>query len=95
MGLLIRVFICIVGVSLWLYTAIDRQNRLTELRMEIPPLAKEVKKIREENNRIVYEIERFESPIHLMELARKPEFGHLKYPYQCDVIVIETEQDTQ
>ena len=25
-------------------------------------------------------IEQFESPIHLMELARKPELSHLKYP---------------
>lgn len=89
--LLIRVFSCIVGAGLLLYAYIDRQNELTELRLQLPHLAKQVKGIQEENNRLYYEIDRFESPIHLLELSGKPEFGHLKHPYLRDIIIIDTE----
>lgn len=84
----IRIAFCIfiAGVTLFFY--IDRQNELTEIRLAIPALAKEVKSIQEENIRLRYEIERFESPIHLMELLRKPEFSHLHYPYVKDVLIL-------
>lgn len=83
-----RVFICIFAAGVAVFAYIDKQNDLTELRLAIPALAKEVKSIQEENTRLRYEIERFESPIHLMELMRKPEFGHLKYPYLKDEIFL-------
>lgn len=71
-----------------LYVYIDRQNALTELKLQIPFLEKEVKQILEENIKLHYEINQFESPIHLMELARKPEFGHLKYPSLDQVLIL-------
>ncbi len=88
MAFLIRFFLCILIAGFYLYLYVDKQNELTELRKEIPILSKEVKMVMEENKRLDYEIERFESPIHLMEIARKPEFGHLKHPYIKDIIVI-------
>lgn len=83
----------LIAVGLMICTAflyIEKMNELTELRLEIPTLKKELKVIEEENTRLQYDIDRFESPLHLMELSRKPEFGHLKYPYTKDVIVIES-----
>lgn len=71
-----------------LFGYIEKQNELTELRLAIPSLAKEVKSLQEENIRLTYEIEHFESPIHLMELMRKPEFSHLKYPFLPDEIFL-------
>lgn len=88
LGTTLRIFICIFAAGWTLYAFIDKQNELVELRMAIPALTQEVKAIEDENNRLKYEVERFESPIHLMELARKPEFSHLKYPYDRDVIVL-------
>lgn len=88
MLLLVRISTCIMGVGILLYSYIDRQNELTELRLKIPQMAKEVKGIQEENIRLQYEIDRFESPIHLMELSRKPEFGHLKYPSFNSIIIL-------
>lgn len=88
MDLFIRVFICIFCAGLTLYKSIDKLNELTELQLSIPALTKEVKEIHEKNLELQYEIERFESPIHLMELARKPEFGHLKYPAINQVIIL-------
>jgi len=87
----IRITFCIFVVGLALFVYIDHLNRLTELRLAIPAITKETKGILEENTRLKYEIERFESPIHLMELLRKPEFSHLKYPYVRDVVVLPNE----
>lgn len=86
MGLLIRLLICISFAGLMLYKYIDKLNDLTELRLSIPVLAREVKEIHEQNLELQYTIDCFESPLHLMELANKPEFGHLKYPTSNDVI---------
>jgi hypothetical protein len=84
----LRIFACIFAAGLTLFGYIEKQNELTELRLAIPSLAKEVKSLQEENIRLTYEIEHFESPIHLMELMRKPEFSHLKYPFLPDEIFL-------
>lgn len=88
MGLFIRLLICISFAGLLLYKSIDKHNDLTELRLSIPRLAREVKEIREKNVELQYAIECFESPLHLMDLARQPEFGHLKYPSLQEIIVL-------
>ncbi|QLH37620.1 MAG: hypothetical protein HWD61_12150 [Parachlamydiaceae bacterium] len=87
-GICLRLFICIMMAGFTLYGYIFKQNELTELRMAIPTLAKEVRNIQEENNRLKYEIDHFESPIHLMELLRMPEFSSLKYGYTQDVVIL-------
>src|SRR5262245_8536307 len=87
-GLSIRILICIFATGLTLYAYVDKQNDLTELRLVIPQLAKEVKNIQEENISLQYEIDRFESPIHLLELSRKPEFSHLKFPFVNDITIL-------
>jgi hypothetical protein len=88
LGLVLRLFFCIVIVGLALFAYIDKQNELTELRIAVPILAKEVKDIHEENIRLKYEIEQFESPIHLMELMRLPEYAQLKFPYLKDEVFL-------
>ncbi len=88
MGLLIRLLLCISFAGLALYKYIDKLNELTELRLSIPVLTREVKEIHEKNLELQYAIEHFESPGHLMELARRPEFGHLRYPSTREVILL-------
>lgn len=88
MGMLIRLLICISFAGLMLYKYIDKLNDLTELRLSIPTLAREVKEIHEQNLELQYAIDCFESPLHLMELARKPEFGHLKYPFINEILLL-------
>lgn len=84
--ILYQMMICMM-ISWWLlYLYIDRHNELTELRIEIPALVKEVRSIQEENARLKYDIDQFESPIHLMDLANKPEFSHLKSPYLNEIV---------
>jgi hypothetical protein len=86
--LLLRMVICIAIASSFLYAYMQRQNDLIALRLSIPLLSKELKGLTEENIRLQYLIDRFESPIHLMELARQPEYSHLKHPYTRDVLFI-------
>lgn len=88
MELFIRLLICICSIGLVLYKSIDKGNELTELRLSIPVIARQVQEIKEKNLELQYLIERFESPLHLMELASQPEFGHLKYPSTDAVLVL-------
>lgn len=88
MRIFVQLLICVVVGGIALYKHIDKSNELTGLRLAIPALQKEVNDLNEENIRLQYDVDRFESPVNLLELARKPEFGHLKYPVINDVIVL-------
>lgn len=85
---LIRLLLCIFlfGGTLFLY--LDRNNALTELRLKIPELLEELREIEEQSDRLAYEIEQFESPARLMELARQPEFSHLSHPLVNEIILL-------
>lgn len=86
--LFIRILVSISVIAFTLYARIHSINGLTSLRIAIPKMEKEVKDFQKKNERLRYEIDRFESPIHLIELANKPEFGHLKHPRLDEIIVI-------
>lgn len=88
-GLLFRVFLCISLFGGFLYAYIEKQNAITKLRLEIPVLSKKVEILAQENIRYKFEIEQFENPLNLMELARKPEYSHLKHPLLNEIITVE------
>jgi len=87
-----RVFIqlaCCIGVfGCCLCSYVNTQNAVTRLRLEIPILSSELNKLKEQNNRLKYEIDLFENPEHLMQLARCSEFSHLKYPTLQEVLTV-------
>lgn len=85
---LLQILVCIFIVSFTLYVNVEKNNQLTELQLLLPQLEKEVKMLQRENERLSYEVDRFESPVHLMELLRTPEFSDLEYPHDKDVIVL-------
>ncbi len=87
-GALVRILICIGTFGFFLYSYIDKQNAITRLRLQIPVIAKEIKDIKEENTRLHYEIDLFESPEHLMEIARQSEYSHLKQPMLKEVLTM-------
>lgn len=92
MGLFIRLLVCIFFAGLMLYKAIDKRNELTELRLSIPLLAREVKEIQEQNIEYQYAIKQFEDPANLIEKSRQPEFGHLKH-FSIDQILLLPERE--
>lgn len=89
MAFLVRLFSCIFLLGLSLYAYVSKHNELTEKRMRVPMLAKELQTICEENVRLKFQIEKFENPLHLMELVRKPEYSHLKHPLSTEIITVD------
>ncbi len=87
-SLMFKILLCLLVFGLCLYSYMDKQNELTSLKIELPKIAKEINDTKEEIKKMKYEIEMFESPAHLMELVRKPEFGHLKHPFVDDVLTL-------
>jgi len=58
------------------------------LRLEIPQHKKLLREIEAENSKLQFEIAKFESPTHLMELAQQPQFSHLHYPKEDEVVIL-------
>ena len=86
--LLIQIGICLSVFGLCLYSYLDRQNSLTKMKIQLPQMEKEIQLIREENRRLSYQIEQFENPSHLIELAHRPEFSHLKHPILKEILTV-------
>lgn len=84
--LFLRLLVCIFFFGFSLYSYIEKQNQVTELKFRLPRIAKEIKAIREENSRLQYEVSRFENPNHLIELAKA--FPHLKHPYLQEIVTV-------
>ncbi|MBI5272594.1 MAG: hypothetical protein HY861_01250 [Chlamydiia bacterium] len=86
--MLVRLGICLVALGFCLYSYLEAQNGLTETKIRIPTVDREIRLIREESRRLSYEIDRFNSPAHLIELAHRPEFGHLKHPLLKEILTV-------
>jgi hypothetical protein len=88
-GSLIRILVCIAACGGFLYSYVNTQNSITRLRLEIPVLASKIKELKAENTRLQYEVDLFESPQHLIDLARRSEFSHLKHPMLKEVLTMQ------
>ena len=86
--LLIQIGICIAVFGFCLYSYLEKQNTLTKLKIQLPQKEKEIQMIREENRRLSYQIDQFESPSHLIELVHRPEFSHLKHPILREILTV-------
>ena len=71
-----------------MYSYIAELNEVMEVRRLIPENQKQLRESEEILLQLRYEVERFERPVHLMELSRKAEFGHLYYPYLKDIVIL-------
>ncbi len=87
-GLLVRLGICLGVFGLCLYSYLDTQNELTHLKIQIPEAEKEIRLIREESRRLAFEVDRFENPAHLIELAHHPEYSHLRHPLLREILTV-------
>jgi hypothetical protein len=86
--LLARLGVCLSIFGFCLYSYLETQNQLTQLKIQLPAVEKEIQLIREENRRLAYEIDQFENPTHLIELAHSPEFSHLKHPLLREILTV-------
>ena len=85
-GLIIRLLICLMVSSFCFYQIIQKQNRINYYSLLIPKLSKDLKALEEENLKLQFHIDSFESPDHLMHLARSESFRHLRFPLLKDVM---------
>jgi len=81
-----RIALCLAVLGFSLYGHIEKQNQITALRIELPDTVRQLKGIQEDNTRLHYEIEQFESPENLIELARHQEFSHMRHPLLKEVV---------
>ncbi|MBA3603827.1 MAG: hypothetical protein H0W50_09370 [Parachlamydiaceae bacterium] len=93
LGISIRILFCIAIAVGFVYGYIEKQNELTEVRLLIPAITKELKGLRESNVRLQFAINKFENPANLLELAKKPELSYLNFPNASDVSVIHKNSD--
>ena len=91
MAHLFRVMICLLTLGLGSFLYVDKLNQQTALRFQIPSLEKEIEEISQKNIQLAYQLENFNNPQHLLELAKQPEYSHLKFPYMEEVMVISSE----
>jgi hypothetical protein len=87
-GVLLRLGVCLGLFGICLYSYLDKQNQVTHLKIRLPELEKEIKLIEEENRRLAYQIDQFENPTHLIELAHHPEYAHLKHPLLREILTV-------
>ena len=87
-SLLFRLGICLSVFGFCLYSYLDTQNQVTHLKIQLPEVEKEIKLIQEENRRLGFEIDQFENPTHLIELAHYPEYSHLKHPLLKEILTV-------
>ncbi len=88
MSILFQRAVCLFVFFIMVFLYLEKQNTLTSLRLQIPEITKEVHLLHEEISRLEYEVDHFESPDHLMELAGRPEYDHLKHPLVKDILTV-------
>lgn len=91
MAHLFRVMICLVTLGLGSFLYVDKLNQQTALRFQIPSVEKDIEEISQKNIQLAYQLENFNNPQHLLELAKQPEYSHLKFPFMEEVMVISSE----
>lgn len=80
--------VCVTVFGWCLFSYLDKQNEVTQLKIQLPDLEKKIGVLREESRRLRYEISQFENPSHLIEVAHRPEFGHLKHPLLREILTV-------
>lgn len=86
--MLIRIGVCVTLLGYCLFSYLEKQNELTQIKIQLPELEKRLGAIQEESRRLRYEIDQFENPTALIELVRRPEFGHLKHPLLREILTV-------
>lgn len=86
--LILRLGICVAVFGWCLFSYLEKQNNLTQLKIQLPELERKITLVREETRRLRYEINQFENPAHLIELSHRPEYGHLKHPLLREILTV-------
>ena len=86
--MLTRLGFCLAIFGWGLFSYLNKQQELAQIRVQLPELEKRLKVIQEENRRMLCEIEELENPSRLIELVHRPEFGYLKHPLLREILTV-------
>lgn len=75
----IKILICFAAFTGYLYSVLQKQNKISKLSFKLPRLEKELRSIEEENIKLRYKLNAFTSPEHLLALLKQSEYSHLKF----------------
>lgn len=87
-NLLLKLGFCLTLFGFSLFSYLNMQNEVTQLKIRLPEVEKEIRLIQEENRRLCYQIEQFENPAHLIDLAHRPEYAHLRHPLLKEILTV-------
>ena len=85
---IMQIGVCFFVFGFCLYSYLDAQNDLTQLKMQLPQKQKEIDLVKEEIQRLSYQVDKFENPSNLIELAHKPEYRHLRHPVLREILTV-------
>jgi hypothetical protein len=81
---MIRFLICFVYTAAILFAFIGKIHELNVLRLQVPDMEKQVRRIQKENDHIAFQLQKFSHPAHLMEYLQQKEYAHLTFPKRSD-----------
>jgi len=87
----IRIGVVFFILLFFLYAYINQQNAIVDLRLQIPQIEKELARCNQENTELQFKIDQFENPAALIKLWQKPQWRHLKQPFEDEIITFEVE----
>ena len=85
---IIRIILSLAVCMTSIFSYVSLQNTVTRLKIQIPKIEKQLLAINDEISHLQFEVDQFESPDRLMDLACHPDFSHLKHPYLKDIEVV-------
>lgn len=77
---------CVILTAFFVALYIAYHNRLTEARIRVLALEREVRAEEAKKRRLELYMASFLSPVRLEEVARRAQFSHLRQPSQHDII---------
>jgi hypothetical protein len=86
--MLVRLGICVAVFGWGLFSYMDKQQALAQIKVQLPELEKRLGLIREENRLMLCEIEGLENPSRLIEVVHRPEYGYLKHPLLREILTV-------
>ncbi len=85
----LRVSLCVFFVAALSYTYLDLHNKVMSVAMLIPQERKAIEAVKDENQRLNYQLAMRYSPQHLLDLLQDPAFSHLEFPSNSETHFIE------
>jgi len=82
---IIRMILSLIVCMTSIFSYVSLQNAVTRLKIQIPKIEKQLLAINDEISHLQFEVDQFESPDRLIDLACHPDFSHLKHPYLKDI----------